>query len=959
MLLAVGEPAKGVPFSNMEELHEYYRQSKSVIVLADEKMTDNARNVATTWRLNGLFILQTNKFDTPDDGVDVVRILDQLNVNAITALAGPQSLVLAQLGAKYFFYRGIANPRLFNASGLEYGQEVTNLISIHGLTSLAEQVHHPSWPRLVDLARDNPVHLPKTSMTMSLGDIRRIFQQRASMDDEIMAFKDDIAAVIPQLQVLLSPDKLQEICEELIGIVSAEVNDYINPLRREYSTFVVRDFDPADNESNMKKNMLLSSLRKLTKATQDNLQWLTNTLGNIVSIQTTSSRTHDLKRLARQTTIRSNALSTSGMDFGNLSCVLEEHASKLGVLLVNIRTDPYMRYISESLYLTENCSASGFDTCFLDPRILYLEGLDAGIVLEASQAEHSGPLAREQNQGRVSLALPYLNKNLGNNGSMLAWVCWDEFVLLQTPYIVRWTDKCNDGHIAALRIIMKNTISEAVSSRSVTGLEGSSTSTAQLMGALLMIAMYKLVETRITVPVASSDTDAWTKEVASPQRADSVTTQGSIDTSILLMRGLFGNLLTIAGSGTPSMSYVWQLFRGIPGTFDIPTSTVAWSWYENTTRLLPYTGWSLELYKANIVGLLDKLILRMMTKNEVFENVSLGGLKRIAPLQKYCKDRNINLHHSRTITTILEKMLAEQNDSQCQVSAQRLLQIIPEYVEDQTQSYSRFYYYIQHLAQGGAQRSHDNVVAALVFTNRSAVFSAGKKRLAGLLSEKHLDEQKIIETCQHLLDTKTAIEKAWGLEAGVITMPSTKRVQTIIDASLTKAGPFQISPDVIRKARSDPEIAREPWQTFKMSQHGEIEKLDSKLVTQVLGQDSNAIQLPMEAASTTNMRSDVDDNGVLVGNPGEEEYLKYQGSFKKDFLQDVGNAEAVEDVCGALGVTIGAMEAFMEMLMPDRKMEIEASLPWKFKQMVLMLMQNRGRNAGKVKPTNMLLDLPC
>ena len=35
-------------------------------------------------------------------------------------------------------------------------------------------------------------------------------------------------------------------------------------------------------------------------------------------------------------------------------------------------------------------------------------------------------------------------------GSMLAWVCWDEFVNLENPYSVRWMEKCNEGHIAAL-----------------------------------------------------------------------------------------------------------------------------------------------------------------------------------------------------------------------------------------------------------------------------------------------------------------------------------------------------------------------------------------------------------------------------------------------------------------------------------------------------------------------------
>jgi hypothetical protein len=42
---------------------------------------------------------------------------------------------------------------------------------------------------------------------------------------------------------------------------------------------------------------------------------------------------------------------------------------------------------------------------------------------------------------------------------MLAWVCWDEFVDLKNPFTIRWMEKCNDSHIAALRIMMRDTLS--------------------------------------------------------------------------------------------------------------------------------------------------------------------------------------------------------------------------------------------------------------------------------------------------------------------------------------------------------------------------------------------------------------------------------------------------------------------------------------------------------------------
>ena len=62
---------------------------------------------------------------------------------------------------------------------------------------------------------------------------------------------------------------------------------------------------------------------------------------------------------------------------------------------------------------------------------------------------------------------------------------------------VRWVEKCNETHIAALRIIMRSTLSNAISSRQL-NLSASNPSTGQLMASLLMSAMTKLAATRNT-----------------------------------------------------------------------------------------------------------------------------------------------------------------------------------------------------------------------------------------------------------------------------------------------------------------------------------------------------------------------------------------------------------------------------------------------------------------------------
>lgn len=230
----------------------------------------------------------------------------------------------------------------------------------------------------------------------------------------------------------------------------------------------------------------------------------------------------------------------------------------MGVLLVNINEPSYILCLQQGSEGLLGGTASS-DICKLDSRTLYLEGLDAGIILEQAQENHVGPLRSQSGPKHAIMALANLDKQL-TDGSMLAWACWDEFVELKNPYTVRWMEKCNDSHIAALRIITRGTISNAVSTRKI-NLTAQSPFTGQLMAHLLMTSMSQLAATRSTPS----------------------TTLKSDDTTTLLMRGLFGNFLTIAGSGAKPMSFVWQLFGTVP-QLDIPQGH-EWIWYEKAASL--------------------------------------------------------------------------------------------------------------------------------------------------------------------------------------------------------------------------------------------------------------------------------------------------------------------------------------------------------------------------------------
>ena len=498
-------------------------------------MTDNARNLATPWRINGVFIVQVSPEGRPTGG-DVETLLDLVNINAVTALAGPQSLVLVQISKNYYFYRGIANPYHLDTSKLRFGADVTGVTRNTPLESLLE----PRVKRIVNIRETSTVLLPYLDKFIPAQTLKDLF--KALPASKFKDLRDDVTAIVPQLQVLLGQKELVDLSQALIAILTEKVHNYTAPLRTAYVDFVTKEYNMTDPKSVKKKNSMLSELRKNNKSIQTSLESVISCLTNMLSSQTTSKRTYDLQRLKRQAAIQNNVEAVKSMTFETVAGILESKASEMGVLLLNIETTPYKQLLKN--LANKKLDAAG-PCCSLNSRVLFLASFDAGIILEQSQATHNGPLKSQRGASEPILALPYLSQENGT-GSMLAWVCWDEFVNLETPFKVRWMEKCNEANIAALRIMMRSTLSQAVASREY-NLEPGSQDIGQLMGALLMAAMSKLAAMRTTAPTRTITAE---------------------DTITKLMRGLFGNLLTTAGSGVRPMSMVWQLF-GLEPKFEV------------------------------------------------------------------------------------------------------------------------------------------------------------------------------------------------------------------------------------------------------------------------------------------------------------------------------------------------------------------------------------------------------
>jgi hypothetical protein len=339
-ILATGTAPSNVPFIDEFSIREYYKGLKNAVVIVDDRMTDNARNLATAYRINALFIVQLSPQTQPKNTDDIMSLLNSANINAVTALAGPQSLVLVQISERYYFYRGIANRAHINTSRLEFGSDVTSILETVGVESILD----PRIERIVTLGDANRIILPSSGQLVHPRDLQRLFEELPM--EQVEEVKDDISAAVPQLQMLLDQKELRELSRTLIFALSTKISNFTAPLRSTYTKYLTEEYKITDPASAKKKNDMLGQLRKVTREMQIALEPLISSLSNMISSRTTSKRTHDLKRLVRQTQIQNNVEAVKSMTFDTLAGYLETYAGDMGVMLLNIDTSSYSELLA-------------------------------------------------------------------------------------------------------------------------------------------------------------------------------------------------------------------------------------------------------------------------------------------------------------------------------------------------------------------------------------------------------------------------------------------------------------------------------------------------------------------------------------------------------------------------------------------------------------------------------------
>lgn len=388
------------------------KSSSCVVIVVGEEMQNSLIDKCQS-KVNAVFIvvprLQTG---------DVTDIMNSMCINAVTAMAGPCSLVLAYIHGEYYYYRGVSWPGV--VENATYADTVTDRVPV-----LCE-VNTASYPWSF-VANMNEVYIGND--IYSLRDI-----ETTVMFTEIglPALRD----FIQQLQVIMSPEKLRLIQTIFLNIVAKREQS----LRR------------SPKVKQMIQEGRFKDIKKYIKAEKAVYVDIVSLLQNTISLQKSSSKKHDINKLVRKELIAANvetaASTTMGVmidelctELGTISCLINNEP--LQSLLTSIKDgDTVNKWLGQQGYLTNVT-----EVC---PRMNVLDGTTTSALLENDYDD-------------TSYVCPSLSiRNIYDNDMMYESVLFLPLhdKTYEDPYAVSWPNEANDTKIALLRIKMREEIAK-------------------------------------------------------------------------------------------------------------------------------------------------------------------------------------------------------------------------------------------------------------------------------------------------------------------------------------------------------------------------------------------------------------------------------------------------------------------------------------------------------------------
>lgn len=891
-LLALGQPSAGLPETvrSVSAFGSLFDKGKIPIVIVSDRMTDQCRLLNPVERVNGLFIIQPHgSYDVTIQDKKELRqaFLTDLNINAVTALAGPQALVVVQLADNFFFYRGIRWPGLLETLPT-FGDDITEEIM-----ALRDAEVQLPWSKRVSLSQGSEGLSPYfLGNKVSVSSIPETFA--AMSFDLIQERREDITDILTQLQTILAGEDISHFAQKLIETMKEKIANAVAPHQKPYVDFMIANFSVDSRSADqikaleVEKNALHSAYRDAEKQATVACQWLIDGLGDLVSTRTSSAKKHDLKQLERKNKVATNVSDAKNMTMSDLENILTQHCREVGLVSGRIDESVLKDMLQEVAKntLLGAISRSPLNKKRLSAALTVRPGTEVATVLPLVKSFHKGPLASATNSAdAICMALPQTDAADGNvlHHSALLWPCFDQFVNLKDPGDTYWPQACMESDIAKLRILTRSTIVGASAAKSFNIHPGN-----RDIGFFMMVALLHLMY-----------------DYTSLRDGDIPTTFS--DPYCQIMRGLFGQLLGIAasGSGKP-LSMVWQLVLKNP-KLELPPPEQRFI-YTAMCDLLPHTMWPLDNFRKNV-----KLFIVRTLRETITDPVTEPMRKAVIAMKKVeandsLEARNSELQFLQVAVEVVRHLQDIKFESDADTK-KKVRTVALRMLEKQPANAGKsggvgiVIDYLRAIAKyGGTTEAHHKHVAeacANMYAKRSARYKKAKN--AVLQTGKKGNDEAVVEVIEKMETEKERISETWGVDK--------VKIQNWEPYVSIKAAAGSASKNDLDKVSSDAERVRIPWRVLTGEQTPAAEV--DQVVKSVLGDMTKEVQDSIGNADGDGGNDKVASSTVAIIHSLDQRLSQIQKSDKAVTLAKKLANLKVADYAGLANYSPGVFEKLL------------------------------------------------
>jgi hypothetical protein len=655
---------------------------------------------SATKACNALFVLVPRDQSISPSRDELLERLDGLNRDAL-AMAGPNSVVLVAIGPHLYWYRGVRWPGFFDRLP-DYGCEVTELFSRERVTDWVDAggLGGMPWPRLIELD-SKEVWFSDRLFSSHQEALRELLERPLErLLDEVDALRD----LVTQISITLAPDALRNWIEAFGQGLDRSIETTLVPLKEE-----IRQCAQASLDGSLEAKARVGSLTGQLRVKRRRFRSIVACLESVASQRASSTRVGDLKRLLRATTIKGNVARVGKMTREDQ---LEYIASIDNWMLVDVAPQlvPKLAYLGQSSAVTfrqavaegqlgPECSVGLLDRC---PE---LDGTTVSCLVDQTRALQSHPMS-----GDLALALPQGSEARHRSSVPIPFL--PIFLEMKSPYGVNWCELANDPSVATFRIALRSTVCQA------TGTRHFDISPASKELTFFLVYFFLTTAQSIVAPFSSSP-----EELAFD------------DTVCQMVRCLVGLAVSTMASGQTPACEAFTVFgkspKPLPENEDIYVRLLA--------RVMPYTRWPVEPFRANL-----RLYLVRLLRRRVTDPATDALRKRVQEIESqaqkgHLEQRNQELLFLRLAIRALYHFRDEalEGDARAVLVAQRVMeQVPPVTVESLRQGTRRIIDFFQRLSKGlDPWHAFPAVleISTNVFTKRSACYKESKSNLRNRL----------------------------------------------------------------------------------------------------------------------------------------------------------------------------------------------------------------------------------